>query len=162
MAINAISSNQQTTASGGQLINQSTALGKDDFLKMFVATLKNQDPTSPIDANNFLQQNAMFSELETLQNIQSLLTQNQQSQQDSGKMLTAAYMGREVTATIPPSNQGEIATNTSGIVVGVDLSGDVPNLLLDNGQSVSIQNVTGMLTPGYGQAASSSTDTTGA
>src|SRR5450432_1804283 len=39
-------------------------LGGTDFLKLMLAQLKNQDPTSPVDSNTFLTQLAQLSEVQ--------------------------------------------------------------------------------------------------
>jgi flagellar basal-body rod modification protein FlgD len=44
-------------------------LGKDDFLKLLITQLRNQDPLNPLDQNQFLAQTAQFTSLEHLQNI---------------------------------------------------------------------------------------------
>jgi flagellar basal-body rod modification protein FlgD len=44
-------------------------VGEDVFLKLLVAQLKNQDPTSPADPMAFVTQLAQFSQLETLYGI---------------------------------------------------------------------------------------------
>lgn len=46
------------------------ALGQDDFLKMLLAQLENQDPLDPQDATEFTAQLATFSMLEQLVGIQ--------------------------------------------------------------------------------------------
>ncbi|MFQ5649086.1 MAG: flagellar hook assembly protein FlgD [bacterium] len=53
--------------------NNSAILGKDDFLKILVTQLRNQDPSDPLQADEFAVQLAQFSSVEQLQNISSLL-----------------------------------------------------------------------------------------
>jgi len=44
-------------------------MGKDDFMKMLLAQLKNQDPLNPMDGKDFAVQLAQFTELEKLTNL---------------------------------------------------------------------------------------------
>jgi len=53
--------------------SKETALGKDDFLKLLIAQLQNQDPLNPADATEFTSQLAQFSQLEQLSNMSSKL-----------------------------------------------------------------------------------------
>jgi flagellar basal-body rod modification protein FlgD len=45
------------------------ALGKDDFLKLFVAQLQHQDPMNPMQDSDFMGQMASFSTLEQVSNL---------------------------------------------------------------------------------------------
>jgi flagellar basal-body rod modification protein FlgD len=44
-------------------------LGKDDFLKLFVAQLQHQDPMNPMQDSDFMGQMASFSTLEQVSNL---------------------------------------------------------------------------------------------
>jgi flagellar basal-body rod modification protein FlgD len=53
----------------------STEFGKDEFLKLLVAQLKNQDPMNPMNNEQFVTQLATFSSLEQLMSINEAVSQ---------------------------------------------------------------------------------------
>jgi flagellar basal-body rod modification protein FlgD len=69
------------------------------FLTLLTTQLKNQDPTSPMDSNQFTQQLVEFSQVEqqinTNTNLQTLITQGTSQ---SGAYATS-YLGKTVTVT---------------------------------------------------------------
>jgi flagellar basal-body rod modification protein FlgD len=95
----------------------SATQGKTDFLQMFVAQVKNQDPLSPMDQTDILGQLAQFSQVENLEalnkNFDSFL---QQALETGGNKLAstgAALLGRDV----------EFSGNRSGTVESVRQDG---------------------------------------
>ncbi len=66
------STEAQTGLSGGDL-------GKDEFMKMLVAQMQNQDPMAPMDNAQMTAQLAQFSALEQMENLNSQFEGFQQS-----------------------------------------------------------------------------------
>lgn len=57
------------TKSGSQGIVTNDTLGKDDFLKLLITQMQNQDPLNPMDNKDSIAQLAQFSSLEQMNNI---------------------------------------------------------------------------------------------
>jgi flagellar basal-body rod modification protein FlgD len=95
--IDALSANRDVAPTGeGTKLNAPDksdvfGLGKDDFVKLFLAQLKNQDPTKPMDDKEFIAQLAQFSLIDTMQQVQKSLggTQLAQSSAMIGKHILA-------------------------------------------------------------------------
>jgi flagellar basal-body rod modification protein FlgD len=77
-------------------------LGKNDFLTLLLAELKNQDPLNPADNTEFVAQLAQFSSLEQLTSMNTSLEDNLASNTSMSEAITNAmiinYFGKEVTA----------------------------------------------------------------
>ncbi len=74
-------SNASTTANDAITGAAGGAMGKNEFVKLLVTQMKNQDPLNPMDGKDLAAQLAQFSSVEqlinantTLSNIASLLT----------------------------------------------------------------------------------------
>ena len=83
-------------------------LGDDysTFLKLLTEQLKNQDPTSPLDTNQFTSQLVQYSSVEQQikqnKNLETLISQNETSSLTSA----AGYIGQEVTADAQTGSLG--------------------------------------------------------
>jgi flagellar basal-body rod modification protein FlgD len=74
----------------------SSALGKDEFLKILVAQLANQDPTKPQDSSQFVAELAQFSSLEAQQNTVSSLNALMLGQATANQTAAATFIGKTI------------------------------------------------------------------
>jgi flagellar basal-body rod modification protein FlgD len=85
----------------GTITNRATLL-KDDFLKLLVAQLQNQDPMNPASNQEFASQLAQFSSLEQLQQMNTSLADNLNSSNQIGQFISnsvaASFIGKDVRA----------------------------------------------------------------
>ncbi|TVQ39968.1 MAG: flagellar hook assembly protein FlgD [Spirochaetaceae bacterium] len=96
------------------------SLGKDDFLKLLITQLQNQDPISPMEDREFIAQMAQFSSLEQMTNMSGEFAKLARMI-SSGQALS--LLGRTVEVT-----QGE--QTVSGRVTEVT-GGDHPQLMVN-------------------------------
>lgn len=86
-----------TTSSLSSSSTQS--LDKDDFLKLLVTQLQNQDPMNPADSTEFVTQLAQFSSLEQLQNVNENIKIVQLFDQSINNSQAVTFVGKTVKAT---------------------------------------------------------------
>src|SRR5688500_16559613 len=75
----------------------SNKLGKDEFLKLLMAQLGNQDPTSPADSEAFVAQLATFASLELQQNTNAQLDSLLMAQASANQTAMTNFVGKDVT-----------------------------------------------------------------
>ena len=89
-------------------------LGRDEFLKLLIAQLQNQDPLSPEDPSKFVSELAQFSNLEQLISIREVVDNLAAAGTGRGVLDAAPLIGREVLAAgdrieIDPDGHGQLA-----------------------------------------------------
>src|ERR1700675_3326576 len=111
----AASSSSDTSASGAAA---GATLGGTNFLTLMLAQLKNQDPTSPVDSNQFLNQLASLS---TVQGITQLNT-------SFGALSTSLVSSQALQASSLLGRQALVASTTANLAASGAVSGaiDVP------------------------------------
>lgn len=93
-----ISSVYNTTGSStSSSSSTTTSLGKEDFLTLLVAQMKNQDPLDPDDPTEFTAQLAQFSSLEQLFNLNDTLDDISASFGASTQLSALGTLGKEVS-----------------------------------------------------------------
>lgn len=129
---------------------RSGELGKDAFMKLLVTQMKNQDPLSPMEGQQFAAELAQFSSLEQMQNLNDNILGLAVLQQNNALMsqLTSSstLIGHEVQYLHPQS--GELRT---GVVSSVKLQDGLAMLYID-GLDVPLGNVTEVTGGGAGDA----------
>jgi len=71
-------------------------LGKDDFMKLFIAQMQSQDPLNPQDSSQMAAQMAQFNGLEQMMNVNKTLETMLQSQTTDRAVGMVNYVGKEV------------------------------------------------------------------
>jgi flagellar basal-body rod modification protein FlgD len=111
----AISSAGTVSTSGGvdtlSTTGSSYGLSTDDFMKLFLAQLQNQDPTKPLDDTQMLGQLSQMTQVQTLQQVQKALAGSQLAQ-------SSALIGKNVTGL------DVNGTAVNGVVTSVTQSTD--------------------------------------
>ena len=77
---------------------ESKDLGRDEFLKLFLAQLNYQDPLNPLDSTQFSSQLAQFSSLEQLFNVNENLESLKTAQAGDSRYQILDLIGKEVEA----------------------------------------------------------------
>ena len=118
--INQVSADQLNTVT-----QTSSSLGKEDFLQLLVAQMKNQDPLDPIKNQDFIAQLAQFNSLEQMMNLNKNF-----EQLNAMQMLTqaAALIGKGVAWN---DSEGNVQ---SGAVSSVEIIDGVPTLMVGDKQ----------------------------
>ncbi|MCC7104531.1 MAG: flagellar hook assembly protein FlgD [Chloroflexi bacterium] len=112
-------------------LGASSQLGKQDFLKLLVAQLRNQDPMKPMEDKEFIAQLAQFSSLEALQSVDQRLQALSSAQ---SLEQAAALIGKQVLANLADGSQ------LQGAVTEVRVVGGTPRLVV-NGQTIGLDQV---------------------
>jgi flagellar basal-body rod modification protein FlgD len=109
--------------------NPKGTLDKDGFLKLFIAQLTHQDPTSPMDTNESVNQMASFTMVEQ---ITSMSASNAKIAQSLNTSSAVSLIGRTVTYvaaddTLKTGKVERVSTSADGVstltvggVAGVD------------------------------------------
>ena len=101
-------------------------LGKQDFLKLLMAQLQNQDPLKPMDDSQMISQMAQFSALESSQNLTGVIQQssNMQTVTQAGSLIGKYIQAQQADGTT-------ITGSVSGVTFETTNGMEAPTLLVD-------------------------------
>lgn len=109
-------------------------LGKDQFLKILIAQLKNQDPTQPLQDKEFIAQMAQFSSVEQMTKV---ATEVKALRESLG--MASGLIGKNITWTTTDSSGSDV--EESGVVDAITFKKDVQYANV-NGVEVSLDKIT--------------------
>jgi flagellar basal-body rod modification protein FlgD len=102
MSISSVITNYGTSSTTSSQTSSSSVadkLGMDQFLNLFIAQLKNQDPLNPMDSSDFTAQLAQYSSVEQLYGMNSKLTDIENTMSSQGEQHDAlGYIGKTIKA----------------------------------------------------------------
>jgi flagellar basal-body rod modification protein FlgD len=133
-----------TTANGASTASGSTAngvtLGGTDFLTLMLAQLKNQDPTSPVDSNEFLSQLASLSEVQGITQLNTSFSTLSNSIVSSQAMQASSLLGHQVLAASSTATTSTAGAAVSGAVSVPQTSSQV-TLNITNSAGVLVSSI---------------------
>ncbi|WP_100330915.1 flagellar hook assembly protein FlgD [Bacillus xiapuensis] len=120
-------------------------LGKDEFLKILMTQLQNQDPLNPMEDKDFIAQMATFSSLEQMTKMASSFEKFMQMQQSSQMVSYHSFVGKEVTwhKIIPSEDAQEkpAVQEGSGTIASIRYKGDGVEFTLSDGTVLEPANI---------------------
>jgi flagellar basal-body rod modification protein FlgD len=131
-------------------------LGKDDFLKILMTQLQNQDPMNPMQDKDFIAQMATFSSLEQMTNLTNTMEKFVENQNQSQLISYNQFVGKQVTwhkMTESDSNDAPEITEGQGIVKGIRFKENNVEFVMEDGTILSPGNIS-QVNEGMGAGAS--------
>ena len=124
-------------------------MGKDDFMKLLIAQLQNQDPTNPMKDNEFIAQMAQFSALEQTMNLSKSFDKFAEAQNQSQLIQYNSFAGKEVRwHELKLDDNGNAVVDVDGKPVVDEGTNRIVSVKYDNGSVTFIMDDGKELTPG--------------
>lgn len=115
------------------------------FLSLLTTQLKNQDPTSPLDSNQFTQQLVMYSQVEqqinTNDNLKTLISQGT----TNASAMAATYLGKKVSVT---NGNASLSGGTANWTYNLDAASATTQLAITDANGQTVFTTSGETTAG--------------
>jgi len=106
-------------------------LDKQAFLNLLVTQLRNQDPSSPMDSSQLMEQT---TQLTTMERLEELTATSRESFALQMRVAASTFLGKQVSWT------DDAGVEHSGTADGVSFTGSVPTVSVD-GTDVALDHV---------------------
>lgn len=94
------------------VLSSNAQMSMTDFYKIMAAQLKYQDPSSPVDSSDMLNQMTQMSMISSIENMNTMIMTS----------YTTSMIGKEVTIAVKQRGSNKVE-EVKGVVTGVNLSG---------------------------------------
>lgn len=125
-------------------VNSSGSLGKDDFLKILMTQLQNQDPMNPMQDKDFVAQMATFSSLEQMTNMGKSMERFVQAEEQNKLISYSQFVGKEITYHKPSENSEQgtgVLQEGTGRVASIQFKNNNVEFLLEDGTALEPSNI---------------------
>lgn len=123
----------------------SDILGKDDFLKILMTQLQNQDPMNPMQDKDFIAQMATFSSLEQMTNMNKTMEKFVRANEQNQLISYNQFVGKNVTwhKLIESDDPAEPPTieEGNGRVVSIQFKDSSVLFILEDGTKLEPANI---------------------
>lgn len=120
----------------------SDILGKDDFLKILMTQLQNQDPMNPMQDKDFIAQMATFSTLEQITNMGKSIDRFVQAEQQNKMISYSQFVGKEISWHKAETENGtEVVKEGTGKIAAVQFKEDNVVFVLEDGTLLEPANI---------------------
>jgi flagellar basal-body rod modification protein FlgD len=130
-----------TNATGpviGAQTSSATEMDKLDFMNLLIAQIKNQDPLSPMNNQEFIAQLSQFTSLQEMQEIKGTLEENLALSQSLNNTMLLGLVGKPVTV------EGNLATVEAGEVTQNQVQVEAAGTAM-----VQVKNAAGVVVTSY-------------
>ena len=124
-----------STSASAQVNSKKDELGQEDFLKLLVAQLKNQDPSNPVENGEFLGQIAQFSMVSGIDSLGVSFDSVASSLFSTQAMQASQLVGKDIL----------IETNTAEFIEGESIEGVLESQTSASNVKIFVENQSGQL-----------------
>ncbi|QLE87559.1 flagellar biosynthesis protein FlgD [Shewanella sp. Scap07] len=141
MSVQALTSQQDTGTQGADIMSSAgSAAGtiKNDFMTLMLASIQNQDPTSPIDSNEFVSQMAQISQVESLEHMRANQAMSMIMMENLGIVQSAQLIGK---SAMVPANEFTLGDDTIDGKVYLESGAEELEIEIKNDQGEVVETI---------------------
>jgi flagellar basal-body rod modification protein FlgD len=128
---NSVAQTNTTATSGDKM-----TMGKEDFMKLLIAQLKNQDPNAPVDAKEFVTQLSQLTSVEQLSTMSSQLKSLTTATTGLVSNQASNFVGKNIEANGSKLYLGDANSPTSAFTLAQSADDVTITIRDDKGQAV--------------------------